>query len=140
MAMKNDAKIGVKLTCELKIEMRNLTSFDSSTQKSQKLDFDGILLSKEENVSLKFTGDLLVMAIKMMQNWRRNWLAVSKLTWEIWQILTWALKNLKSSMSFFWSKYIMLELKSYRGFIFDDMKINAKFEGKLSNFRSQAEK
>ena len=36
MAMKNDAKIGVKLTCELKIEMRNLTSFDSSTQKSQK--------------------------------------------------------------------------------------------------------
>ena len=34
----------------------------------------------------------------------------------------------------------MLELKSYRGFIFDDMKINAKFEGKLSNFRSQAEK
>ena len=36
MAMKNDAKIGVKLTSELKIEMKNLTSFDSSTQKSQK--------------------------------------------------------------------------------------------------------
>ena len=36
MAMKNDAKIEEKLTCELKIEMGNLTSFDSSTQKSQK--------------------------------------------------------------------------------------------------------
>ena len=36
MTMKNDAKIEQKLTCELKIKMRNLTSFDSSTQKSQK--------------------------------------------------------------------------------------------------------
>ena len=36
MTMKNDAKIEEKLTCELKIKMRNLTSFDSSTQKSQK--------------------------------------------------------------------------------------------------------
>ena len=36
MTMKIDAKIEEKLTCELKMEMRNLISFDSSTQKSQK--------------------------------------------------------------------------------------------------------
>ena len=33
---------------------------------------------------------------RMMQNLKRNWLVVSKLTWGIWQILTWAVKSLKN--------------------------------------------
>ena len=33
---------------------------------------------------------------RMMQNLKRNWLVSSKLTWGIWRILTWALKNLKN--------------------------------------------
>ena len=36
MTIKNDAKIEEKLTCQLKIGMRNLMSFDLSTRKSQK--------------------------------------------------------------------------------------------------------
>ena len=36
MTMKNDAKFEEELTCRFKIDMRNLTKFDSSTQKSQK--------------------------------------------------------------------------------------------------------
>ena len=36
MKMKNDARFEEKLTCQLKIDMRNLTNFDPSTQKSQK--------------------------------------------------------------------------------------------------------
>ena len=36
MAMKNAAKIEEELTCQFKIDMRNLTNFDLSTQKSQK--------------------------------------------------------------------------------------------------------
>ena len=36
MKMKNDAKIEEELTCQFKIDMRNLTDFDLSTQKSQK--------------------------------------------------------------------------------------------------------
>ena len=36
MRMKNDAKIGEELTSQFKIGTRNLTNFDSSTQKSQK--------------------------------------------------------------------------------------------------------
>ena len=36
MKMKNDAKIKEKLTCQFKIDMRNLTNFDPSTRKSQK--------------------------------------------------------------------------------------------------------
>ena len=36
MKMKNDAKIEEELTCQFKIDMRNLTNFDLSTLKSQK--------------------------------------------------------------------------------------------------------
>ena len=36
MTMKNDAKIEKELTCQFKIDLRNLTNFDPSTQKSQK--------------------------------------------------------------------------------------------------------
>ena len=36
MTMKNDAKFEEELTREFKIDMRNFTNFDLSTQKSQK--------------------------------------------------------------------------------------------------------
>ena len=36
MTMKNDAKFEKDLTCQFKIDMKNLTNFDPSTQKSQK--------------------------------------------------------------------------------------------------------
>ena len=35
MTMKNDAKFEEELTCQFKIDMTNLTNFDSSTEKSQ---------------------------------------------------------------------------------------------------------
>ena len=36
MIMKNDTKFEEEMTCKFKIDMGNLTNFDSSTQKSQK--------------------------------------------------------------------------------------------------------
>ena len=36
MTMKNDATFEKELTCCFKIDMRNLTNFELSTQKSQK--------------------------------------------------------------------------------------------------------
>ena len=36
MTMRNDTKIEDELTCRFKIDMRNLTNFDMSTQKSPK--------------------------------------------------------------------------------------------------------
>ena len=48
MAMKNDAKFKEELTCRFKIDMWNLTNFDPSTQKSQKL--NGLLLIGVHNV------------------------------------------------------------------------------------------
>ena len=50
MALKSDAKLVEKLTCGLGNDMRDLTNFYRSTRKSQKWDFDGILLSKVKNV------------------------------------------------------------------------------------------
>ena len=35
--MKNDAKFEEELNCHFKIDMRNLTNFDSSTQKSKRI-------------------------------------------------------------------------------------------------------
>ena len=39
MTMKNDAQIEEELTCQFKIDRRNLTNFDLSTQKSKKFAF-----------------------------------------------------------------------------------------------------
>ena len=39
MTMKNDTKIEEELTCRFKIDMRNFTNFDPSTQKSKKFVF-----------------------------------------------------------------------------------------------------
>ena len=36
MTMKNNAKFEGELTCQFKIGMRNMTTFDMSTRKSQK--------------------------------------------------------------------------------------------------------
>ena len=36
MTMKSDGKFEEELTCQFKINMRNLTNIDPSTQKSQK--------------------------------------------------------------------------------------------------------
>ena len=38
MTMKNGAKFEEDLTCKFKINMKNLTNFDPSSQKSQKLE------------------------------------------------------------------------------------------------------
>ena len=48
MTMKNDTKTEEKWTC-FKIDTRNLTNFDSSTQKSKKLCFNGLFVTKIYN-------------------------------------------------------------------------------------------
>ena len=50
MTLKSDTKFEEKLTCGLENDMRNLADVHQSTRKSQNWDFDGILLSKVENV------------------------------------------------------------------------------------------
>ena len=50
MAMNIDATFEGKLTCTFKNDMRNLANFHQSMFKSKNWDFDGIILSKVENV------------------------------------------------------------------------------------------
>ena len=50
MTLESNAKFEEKLTCGLDNDMRNLANFHQSTRKSQNWDFDGIFLSKVENV------------------------------------------------------------------------------------------
>ena len=50
MTLESDAKFEEKVTCGLENDMRNLANFHQSTQRSQNWGFDGILLSKVENV------------------------------------------------------------------------------------------
>ena len=46
MTLKGDAKFKGKLICGLKKYIRDLVNFHASSRKSEKLDFDQILLSK----------------------------------------------------------------------------------------------
>ena len=50
MTLKSDAKFEEKLTCGLENDMRSFTNLYQSTWKSQNWDFDGIIISKVENV------------------------------------------------------------------------------------------
>ena len=50
MTLERDAKIEEKLTSGLENDIRNLANFQQGTRNSQNWDFDGILLSKVENV------------------------------------------------------------------------------------------
>ena len=46
MKMKRNTKFGQESTCRFKIDIRNLTNFDLSTQKFQISHFNGFLLNK----------------------------------------------------------------------------------------------
>ena len=85
-------------------------------------------------MSLKFTGRYLSWQWRMMQNWRRNWLVVSKLKLRIWQILTGALKNIKAFLFnglFLIKVYNVWAKKVRRSYTWWHWRFNAKFEGPL---------
>ena len=97
MTLKSNAKFEGKLICGLKNDMTNLANFHQSTWKFKNWDFDGILLSKVENLwAQKLQSSYVSWQWRLMQKLKRNWLVISKLTWEIWRILTQTLENLKN--------------------------------------------
>ena len=53
MIMKNDVKFEEELTCQFRIDMRNLTNFDVNTLRSKQLNFNGLLLTKVHAVLAK---------------------------------------------------------------------------------------
>ena len=97
MELNIDGKFEGKMTFAFKNTMRNLGNFHQSTWKSQNLDFDGILLSKVENVwAYNLQETYLSWQRKKVQNWKRNWPFFSRLRWGLCWILTGTLENLKN--------------------------------------------
>ena len=135
MALNIDATFEGKLTCAFKNDMRNLANFhQSNVRKSENWDFDGILLSKVENVRAQnLQGSFVSWPWRMIQNLKRNWLVSSKLTRGIWQILTRPLKNLKN---LHFNRLLLTRVyngwakKNIEELCLMALKIDAKFEGK----------
>ena len=53
MTMKDDTKFEEELTCQFKIDRRNLTNFDPSIQNLKNLHFNRLLLTKVYNACAK---------------------------------------------------------------------------------------
>ena len=126
--MNGDAKCKWKLTRGLKNEgiwliftwrvMQSLKknwflvskiAFNASIGNSENLHFDVLLLS----IAYKFSGKKEQKSYLLWHTVTQNWYFVWKMTWEIWCILTWAVKNLKicTLKGYFCQKYEMFELK-----------------------------
>ena len=88
----------------------------------------GFFNPKLKRYELKIQRNHLPWLWRTTQNLKRKWLVISKLTWGIWQILTWALEVWKVFilMGSFWAKCILFELKKYTGVIFQDTEEGCK--------------
>ena len=116
MTMKNDEKFEEELTCRFKIDMRNLTDFDQSTQKSQKFALQWAPFDQVYVWVKKVQSSYLFWHWRVMPNLKKNWLVVWKKTWRIWKIFIRALKSFKigTLMGSFYPKQKIYELKIYR--------------------------
>ena len=117
MAMKNDTKFEVELTCRFKIDMRNLINFDPSTRKISKI---CTLMSWPKYIMFqlkRYTGIMFQCTQDWYKVWRKTGLCFQKLTWGIWQIFTRALESLQigTLMAYFCLKLKMYEFKNCRG-------------------------
>ena len=83
-------------------------------KKSKNWDFDEVFLFiAENNWASILQGKFASWQWWMMQNLKRNSLVSSKFTWGVWRIL--ALSKMCTLMGFFWTKYIIFELKKVQG-------------------------
>ena len=91
MMLESDGKFKEKVTCGLENDIKNLTNFHQSTQKSKNWDFYWVLLSKVESVWARtLQGCYVLWQWRMIQNWKRYWHE------EFNKFLTRALANLKN--------------------------------------------
>ena len=142
MTLKSDAKFEIKLTLGSKNKMKNLVNFNVSSGKSEKLHFDVLLLSIVYKVSAKkvHKNDLSWLW-KKMQTLKENWLFVLKMTWGIWWTLAWTVESLKiyTLMGYLCRKYVMFELKRYRGVVWWKMTYGFKNDiNSLVNFHTNS--
>ena len=114
MAVEFDAKFEEKLALCFKNDMTNLVNFNVSSRKFENLHSDVLLLSIAYKVSAKkIQKSCLSWHWRVIQTLKKNSLFFWKMTWEIWWILTRAVKNLKICylVGYFCQRYVMFKLK-----------------------------
>ena len=111
MTLKGDAEFKGKQTRGLKHDIMNLVNFEASSWRSKNLLFHRLLLFKAYKVlDEKVQKSCVAWHWRVMQSLKKRWFLVPKMTWGIRRIFTRC-----TLMSFFWPKYIMFQLKYYRG-------------------------
>ena len=79
MTLKGDAKFNRKLTGGLKNDIKNLVNYHASSQKSEHLHFNGLLLFKVYNVwAKKLERSYVSWHWRVMQYLKKSWLVVWK--------------------------------------------------------------
>ena len=92
MTLKNDEKSEEELTCRSKIDIRNLTNFDSRTLSLKNLHFNGLLLTKLYNVwAKKVQRSYVWLHSRLIQSLKENWLLFPKLSKSIEELCLMAL-------------------------------------------------
>ena len=140
ITLKIDAKFEGKLTCIFQNNMRNMVDFHQSNWKILKLGlwWDPFIRSTK-CMSLQFTEELSVITMKYDAKFEEELTCRSKVRWGIWWISTRALKKVSKTctlMGSFWTKYIMFELKNYRGVMFDGTEDWCKFWRKIHKLKN----
>ena len=107
----NSSVVLTKILCTVRSLLKHdLVKFYMSSRKSEFLHFDGLLWSKSCTVSAKKVQKSYLSRLwGLIQNLKKNSLFVW-MTWEIWWILTRAVKNLKicTLTEYFFQKYVCL--------------------------------
>ena len=120
MTLKNDAKFEEQLTCRFKIDMRNWRILTQAPESLKNVHLNVLHLSKV----------YIVWAKKVQRSWHRRlckiWRGID-LSFQNWHEefdKFWPEHSKVSKsfplMGFFWTKYILFELKKYRGVISHD--------------------
>ena len=137
-------KFEEKLTLDSKNDMTNLVNFNVSSGKFESLHFDVLLFSIAYKVSAKkVKKNYLSWHWKKIQNLRKNWLFVWKMTWKTWSTLIRAVESLKICIliGYFCSKYVMFELKIYiqRNYVVkSDLYMVSRMTSNLVNFHTSS--
>ena len=86
MSMKNDTKFEEELTCQFKVDTKNLTNFDPSTRKSQKFTLRLVLMKVCNAWAKKNIEELCLIALKLMQNLKETGSCFLKIFVSGWKI------------------------------------------------------
>ena len=106
-----------------------------SSRKSENLHFDWLLLFKAYKVlDKKLQKSYVSWHWRVVQSLKKNWLLVTKITWEIWWILMRALANLKfcTLMYYLYRSCVIFDPKKVHRSSVITLKNDAKFEQELT--------